>query len=52
MGALSNENCIYWLSWEKLGVAKSRGEMGFRDLIGKVMLVALDIARQFDDADF
>jgi hypothetical protein len=31
-GHQSNENRIHWMCWEKLGVAKSRGGMGFRDL--------------------
>ncbi|XP_059441847.1 uncharacterized mitochondrial protein AtMg00310-like [Corylus avellana] len=32
-GNQSNEKHIHWMTWEKLGVAKSQGCMGFRDLI-------------------
>jgi hypothetical protein len=31
-GHQSTENRIHWMSWEKLGVAKSSGGMGFQDL--------------------
>lgn len=31
-GQKKNEKHVHWMSWEKLGVAKARGRMGFRDL--------------------
>jgi hypothetical protein len=31
-GNQTNEKRIHWTSWEKLGVAKSQGGMGFRNL--------------------
>jgi hypothetical protein len=31
-GHQTNDKRIHWMSWAKLGVAKSSGGMGFRDL--------------------
>jgi hypothetical protein len=33
-GHKDNESKIHWMSWKRLGVSKSKGGMGFRDLRG------------------
>lgn len=32
-GHQENESQIHWMSWGKMGVAKSKGGLGFRDLV-------------------
>lgn len=32
-GHLSNDSNIYWMSWSEMGMAKSAGGLGFRDLL-------------------
>ena len=31
-GQVGNERKIHWRSWDKLTIAKKKGDMGFRDL--------------------